>query len=165
GMEMMDTPINLLSLNPAGNAVRIHEDAGQTSRELTHTSKHDAQRYLEFHATFKQLGHAIAPLLSMTPPDVEHPAINDYLNLAKLGLNFRGLGKKDAYRFLRWVPMAVADLTREWFETELLRATIEAQGILGMFAGPRSAGTSVGLLMQAAVDARPIAGISFPRGG
>jgi len=54
-------------------------------------------------------------------------------------------------------PMPVADLAAEWFETELLRATIEARGIFGTFAGPWSAGTSVGLLMQAAVDGRVIA--------
>ncbi len=165
GVKIINTPIIVLSLNPAGNAVRILEDVGQTSSELAHTSKHDAQRYLEFHATFKQFGRAIAPLLSMTPPDVEHPAINDYLNLAKLGLNFRGLGKKDAYRLLRWAPMAVADLTREWFETELLRAVIEARGILGTSAGPWSAGTSVGLLMQAAAGAGPIGGAAVCRGG
>ena len=165
GVEMINTTIRVLALNPGGNAVRIHEDVEQTSSELAHTSKHDAQRYLTFHATFKQIGRALAPLLSMIPPDVDHPAINDYLNLAKLGLNFRGLGEKDAYRLLRWAPMAVADLTREWFETELLRAVIEARGIFSTFAGPWSAGTSIGLLIQAAAGAGPIGGAASCRGG
>jgi phytoene dehydrogenase-like protein len=165
GLEMINTAIRVLALNPAGNALRIHEDVEQTSSEITHTSEHDAKLYLEFHATFEKLGRALAPLLSVTPPDVEHPAINDYLNLAKLGLNFRGLGKKDAYRLLRWAPMAVADLTREWFETELLRAVIEARGIFSTFAGPWSAGTSIGLLIQAAAGAGPIGGAATCRGG
>ena len=165
GLEMIKPAIRVLALNPAGGAVRIHEDVQQTAGELTRTSKHDGDSYLRFHAAFEQLGLAIAPLLSMTPPDMEQPAISDYLNFAKLGLSFRGLAKKDAYRFLRWAPMAVADLTREWFEMELLRATIEAEGILGTFAGPWSAGTSVGLLMQAAVGSRPAAGGAFCRGG
>jgi phytoene dehydrogenase-like protein len=165
GLEMIKSGIRVLALNPAGEAVRIYEDAQQTASELVRASKHDAQSYLAFQKTFQQLGRAIAPLLSMTPPDMEHPAIDDYLNIAKLGLNFKGLDKKEAYRLLRWAPMAVADLTREWFETDLLRAVFEARGIVGTFAGPWSAGTSAGLLMQAAADAWPVAGASFCRGG
>ncbi len=61
--------------------------------------------------------------------------------------------------------MAVADLVAEWFETELLRAAIAARGIFGAFAGPWSAGTSMGLLWQSAHDGHAIAPSSFVRGG
>ncbi|PYS76091.1 MAG: hypothetical protein DMF66_16625 [Acidobacteria bacterium] len=61
--------------------------------------------------------------------------------------------------------MAVADLVAEWFETELLRAAVAARGITGAFAGPWSAGTSLGLLVQAAFDGQPLAPASFVRGG
>ena len=39
-----------------------------------------------------------------------------------MGRRFRGLGKKDAYRLLRWAPMSAADFVSEWFESEPLRA-------------------------------------------
>ena len=58
----------------------------------------------------------------MTPPAIEHPRAGELWNLGKLGRSFRGLGKQDAYRLLRWGPMAVADLVAEWFETETMRA-------------------------------------------
>jgi phytoene dehydrogenase-like protein len=61
--------------------------------------------------------------------------------------------------------MAVADLAAEWFETETLRATIAARGIFGAFAGPWSAGTSTGLLWQAATDGHAIGPATFVRGG
>jgi phytoene dehydrogenase-like protein len=86
-------------------------------------------------------------------------------NLGKLGLSFRGLGKQDAYRLLRWGPMAVADLVAEWFDTETLRALVAARGIFGGFAGPWSAGTSAGLLLQAAMDGNAIGPSEFPPGG
>src|SRR5678816_952022 len=73
--------------------------------------------------------------------------------------------KKDEYRLLRWGPMAVADLVGEWFETELLRAVVAARGIHGAFAGPWSAGTSLGLLWQAAHDGSAIGSASYARGG
>jgi phytoene dehydrogenase-like protein len=61
--------------------------------------------------------------------------------------------------------MAVADLVSEWFETELLRATIAARGIYGAFAGPWSAGTSAALLLQAAASGHATGPASFVRGG
>jgi phytoene dehydrogenase-like protein len=61
--------------------------------------------------------------------------------------------------------MAVADLVGEWFETELLRATVAARGIYGAFAGPWSAGTSAALLLQAAFDGHAVAPASFVKGG
>src|SRR5437868_434533 len=111
------------------------------------------------------VGGAVAPLMSRTPPSVDSPTLGDLWNLGKLGKDFRGLGKRDAYRLLRWGPMAVADLVAEWFETELLRAAVAARGITGAFAGPWSAGTSLGLLVQAAFDGQPLAPASFVRGG
>jgi phytoene dehydrogenase-like protein len=86
-------------------------------------------------------------------------------HLGKVGLAFRKLGKKDEYRLLRWGPMAVADLVGEWFETELLRATVAARGIHGAFAGPWSAGTSLGLLWQAAMDGSAIGPSVTVKGG
>ena len=61
--------------------------------------------------------------------------------------------------------MAVADLVAEWFETELLRATVAARGIFGAFAGPWSAGTSLGVILQAATDSNAAGPATFVRGG
>jgi phytoene dehydrogenase-like protein len=153
--------IRVLAIGPHGSALRIYNTPEQTAAELAAMSRRDGERYLQFHSTFERLGRFIAPLLSGAPPDIDHPSFSDYMNLGKAGLRFRGLERRDAYRLLRWGPMCVADLSAEWFETELLRATIEARGIFGTFAGPRSAGTSVGLLMQAAVDGHATPALSF----
>ena len=128
-------------------------------------SPKDAKSYPEFAQSFQRIGKVLAPLLTMTPPAIDKPAIGEMWNLGKLGLSFRGLPKQDAYRLLRWGPMAVADLVAEWFETESLRATIAARGIFGAFAGPWSAGTSTGLLWQAAMDGQAFAPASFVKGG
>src|SRR5438445_13681625 len=100
----------------------------------------------------------------MTPPSVDQPAAADIWNLGKVGLAFRGLGKKDEYRLLRWGAMAVADLVAEWVATELLRATVAARAIFGAFAGPWSAGMSLGLLWDAAVARNAVGPAWFDRG-
>jgi phytoene dehydrogenase-like protein len=85
--------------------------------------------------------------------------------MLKTGRALRKLGKKDMYRVLRWGPMAAADLVAEFFETELLRATVAARGIFGTALGPWSAGSSLVLLIRAAGDPNPAGSASMPVGG
>jgi phytoene dehydrogenase-like protein len=165
GLQMIDPPVRVLALAPDGRSLAIYKDTAQTVAEIEKFSAKDAKVYPEFVDSFARIGRVLAPLISMTPPSIDQPAAADLWQLGKVGLAFRGLGKKDEYRLLRWGPMAVADLVSEWFETELLRATVAARGIYGAFAGPWSAGTSLGLLWQAALDGSAIGSALRPRGG
>jgi phytoene dehydrogenase-like protein len=143
----------------------ISDDAKRTASELTKLSSKDANSYSDFVATFGRISRALRPLLTMTPPDIDSPTKSELWNLGKLGWKIRGLGRKDEYRLLRYGPMAVADLAAEWFENETLRAVVAARGIFGAFAGPRSAGTSAPLLLQAAMSGSAIAPTIFVKGG
>jgi phytoene dehydrogenase-like protein len=165
GLEMITPEARVLALSPDGKSLCIYNDVGRTVKEIEKFSAKDAKSYPEFVNSFARIGKVLAPLVSMTPPSIDRPTKTDLWHLGKVGLAFRGLGKKDEYRLLRWAPMAVADLVGEWFETELLRATVAARGIHGAFAGPWSAGTSLGLLWQAALDGSAIGSASHAKGG
>src|SRR5580765_973358 len=165
GIEVDKNPVRVTALNPNGPAVCLYEDANRTAAEMAPISRTDSARYPEFLSTFENIGRALRPLLTMTPPNVDDPSKTELWELGKLGWKIRGLGKKDEYRLLRYGPMAVADLAAEWFENELLRAVVAARGIYGAFAGPWSAGTSLPLLLQSAIDGRAIAPSTFVKGG
>ena len=165
-IEFITPKVRVLALSDDGRSIAIYNnDVESTVREIEKFSAKDAKSYPEFVKTFARIGRVLAPLLSMTPPSIDQPAKGDVWQLGKVGLAFRKLGKKDEYRLLRWGPMAVADLVSEWFETELLRATVAARGIHGAFAGPWSAGTSLGLLWQAAHDGSAIGPSTSVKGG
>jgi phytoene dehydrogenase-like protein len=165
GLEMITPEARVIALSPDGKSLCVYNDVARTVSEIEKFSANDAGSYPEFVNSFSRIGRVLAPLLSMTPPSIDQPTKSDLWQLGKVGLAFRGLGKKDEYRLLRWAPMAVADLVSEWFETELLRATVAARGIHGAFAGPWSAGTSLGLLWQAATDGSALGSASYPKGG
>ncbi|MDQ2922363.1 MAG: NAD(P)/FAD-dependent oxidoreductase [Acidobacteriota bacterium] len=165
GLEFIKPEVRALALDPDGPSLCLFRDQARTVSELEKVSAHDAKSYPEFERSFARIGRVLAPLMAMTPPSIDKLAAAEMWNLGKLGLSFRGLGKQDAYRLLRWGPMAVADLVSEWFETETLRALIAARGIFGAFAGPWSAGTSAGLLLQAALDGNAIGSSEFLTGG
>jgi phytoene dehydrogenase-like protein len=165
GLSIIKPEVSLFAPDEDGRALCLYDDPARTRRELEKLSPHDGASYEEFHASFAQLGRVLSRLLLLTPPSIDKPSVGDLWSLGKLGKDFRGLKKKDAYRLLRWGPMAVADLAAEWFETELLRAVVAARGIFGAFAGPWSAGTSAALLLQAAAGGQAVGPASFVRGG
>src|SRR5215470_16828625 len=165
-IEFVTPKARVLALSDDGRSLCIYnDDVDSTAKEIEKFSAKDAKIYPEFVESFSRIGRVLAPLLSMTPPSIDQPAKGDVWQLGKVGLAFRKLGKKDEYRLLRWGPMAVADLVSEWFETELLRATVASRGIHGAFAGPWSAGTSLGLLWQAALDGSAFGSNSYSKGG
>jgi phytoene dehydrogenase-like protein len=152
GLAPIQPEVRVFAPSLTGPSVAIYQDGDRTAHALGAVSTKDAASYPAFAACFIKLGRMLRPVLDLTPPAVETPTLPEAWRLLKLGKSFRDLGKKDAYRLLRWGPMAVADLVAEWFETDLLRAVVAARGIHASFAGPWSAGTSVGLLLQAALD-------------
>src|SRR5262249_38174389 len=86
GLETIQSRIRLLALTPGGSGLRIYEDPEATAKELSQVSAPDAARFPEFHSTLTKLGRAIAPLLSVSPPEIDKPTIHDLLNFGKFGL-------------------------------------------------------------------------------
>lgn len=165
GLEMIQPDPSVFTPSPDGRALLLYADPARSAQEIAEFSKKDAEKFIEFARVFGRIAGIIRQLMLQTPPSIEKPAAGDVWNLLKTARGIRSLGKKDMYRLLRWGPMPVADLVAEWFETELLRATVAIRGIFGTFLGPRSAGSSAVLLMRAAADAHPAGRASFPRGG
>ena len=165
GLSFIQTEARIFSPAPDGRAIVLYGDPQKTARELAAASPHDAKGYLAFHESLGRIGKVLEPLLRMTPPSIDDPSLGEIWNLLGVGRKFRALPRRDAFRLLRWGPMAVADLVAEFFQTELLRATIAARGIYGTFAGPWSAGTSLGVILQAASDSNAAGPATFVRGG
>ena len=154
-----------LALLPDGGSLALFGDPARTAEELRRHSPQDAGRYPEFHRSLTTVARFLSRLTALTPPDVASP-FRDPWGLLGTAWGFRRLGRRDGQRLLRWGPMAVADFAAEWFETEILRATVAARGIYGAFAGPWSAGTTANLLLRAAADGGNAAGSTvFVRGG
>ncbi len=155
GIEFIRPDPRLVALDGAGTSLVFSIDHARTAEAIRRFSSHDAEAYVEFCGALSRLARFLTPLLAATPPSLDTPDRTDMWEMVKAGARFRGLGKKDGYRLLRWGPMAVADLVCEWFETDLLRAAIAARGIFGSAQGPRSAGTAALMLLHAASDPAP----------
>jgi len=164
GLKTYTPTVRVLSLAHGGN-LALYGDTSRSQQEMARFSQKDAANYAEFQQSLTRIGEIAALLMNITPPDIDDPGAHNLWELLKTGRKIRGLGEKDLYRVLRWAPMAVADLVAEWFETELLRGTIAAQGIFGTFLGPWSAGSSATLLLRGASDSNLAGPASYVAGG
>jgi len=164
-LRLITPDVAVTSFSPDGRALTLYNDAKRSASEIANFSQKDAGKYGEFQRSLEKISKVIAETLDTPPPDIDHPSRGDLWAMLQTGRAMRKLGKKDMYRLLRWGPMAVADLVAEYFETELLRATIAARGIFGTFLGPWSAGSSLVLLMRAAADSHAAGAACFAEGG
>jgi phytoene dehydrogenase-like protein len=165
GLKLITPEVSVTSLSPDGRALILYRDIETAAREIAKFSEADAAKYRGFHSALEKTSRIISKVLALTPPEIARPSKGDLFGLLQLGRSVRGLGKKSTYDLLRWAPMAVADIVSEFFENDLLRATIAARGIFGTFLGPWSAGTSLVLLLRAAADSNPAGSNSFAAGG
>ena len=63
-----------------------------------------------------------------------------------MGRRFQRLPRIDQHNLLQLMTMSATDLLDQWFETDVLKATMSASGIIGTFLGVRSPGTAYVLL-------------------
>jgi phytoene dehydrogenase-like protein len=164
-LEIFRPDPRVFAPTPEGHGLLFYGDAAKTAGALSHLSAKDGTKYVEFAETLEKFAGVFERIASITPPGIEQPSPEDFLNLLKTALNVRSLGKRGIFDLLRWGPMAVADFVAEFFEMELLRAVIAARGIFGEALGPWSAGSTAVLLLRAAADPNPVGSASFPRGG
>ncbi len=131
---------------PDGNYLARWNDHAKTRREIARHSLADAEAYEQFGKLMYHIAMAVKPILGITPPNPTSLNPREMLQMLLLGRRFRSLGKKTLYGLMKLMTMSAADFLNEWFDTEVLKATMSASGIIGTFLGPRSPGTAYVLL-------------------
>jgi len=121
-------------------------DHGKTHREIARHSKLDAEAYDEFGKAMQAMCRFVKPILSMVPPDPSTLDPRDLMKLLFIGRRFQNMESGDKYNQVQLMTMSAVDFLDQWFETDVLKATMSASGIIGTFLGVRSPGTAYVLL-------------------
>ena len=145
GLHVLPLESTLTPL-PNGDYLAQWNDHDQNRRELARHSLRDAEAYDEFGRLMHLLARAVKPILGMVPPDPASLAPGDLAGMWQLAKYFRGLGPERFHTLHKLLTMSAADYLDEWFETEALKGTKSASGIIGTLLGPRSPGTAYVLL-------------------
>src|SRR5215210_4435681 len=145
GMEILPLDGTFTPM-PDGDYLWRVNDHARTRREIARHSRLDAEAYDEYGKAMVEMGRFVKPILGMTPPDPTSLNLKGLKNLLFLGRRFQALPYEDKYNQVQLMTMSAVDFLDQWFETDVLKATMSASGIIGTFLGVRSPGTAYVLL-------------------
>jgi phytoene dehydrogenase-like protein len=145
GLKILPLPSTFTPMEN-GDYLASWDDHDLTRRELYRHSPKDAEAYDEYARVMARAAKAIKPIINLIPPDPSSLHPRDVFNILKVGRYAASLSEKELYTIAKLATQSTADLLEEWFETDALKGTKAASGIIGTFLGPRSPGTAYVLL-------------------
>ncbi len=129
-----------------GDYLWRRDDHAWTMREIRRWSRTDAEAYEEYGLLMAEMARFIKPILGIAPPDPTSLDPRGWAPVVSLARAFGRLPRAQQAAFVGLMTMSAADFLGQWFETEPLKATMSASGIIGTYLGVRSPGTAYVLL-------------------
>jgi len=130
----------------AGGRLELFRDVAKSADAIRRISPADAAKWPDFCARMRKIAGVLERLYVAPPPDIESRDPRELLRLAGLGLHVRRLGRQTIIDLARILPMSVAELLDDWFESDTLKAVLGAAGVWHLKEGPRSGGTAFNFL-------------------
>jgi len=131
---------------PAGGTLELSRDIARSTEAIRRISPADAGKWPEFCRRMRSLAGVLERLYLVPPPDIESNDVRELTRIAGLGLYVRRLGKQTVIDLARILPMSIAELLDDWFESDVLKGLLGALGVWHLKQGPRSGGTAFNFL-------------------
>jgi phytoene dehydrogenase-like protein len=129
-----------------GNTLVDYHDSQARYLELKRHSPHDADAMARFQADLGRYAQLIRKTLLRTPPDPGSFKPRDIREMLFLAREFRALGEREFYEYVRFFTMSAAEFLEDYFENDLIKAAMASPGIIGTALGVYSPGSAYILL-------------------
>jgi phytoene dehydrogenase-like protein len=112
-------------------------DIARSADAIRRVSARDAEAWPRFCERMATLARLLEGLYLEPPPSLVD---------LRFAFRVRRLGRQGMEDLMRLLPMPVAELLDDWFESDVLKGALGALGVRHLLQGPRSAGTAFRLL-------------------
>ena len=112
----------------------------------------------------QRFANVLKPFWLKTMPRIGNNDIAELVTFAHIGFNLRRIGKNDMQEFLRVISLPARDLMDEYFDSDLLKATLSWDGLIGSKLAPRSPNSAV-LAMLYRIAGESGGAHEIPQGG
>lgn len=129
-----------------GQVLLSYHDEEANHNELKRLSAHDADAMHRFEADMSRYSQFIRKTLLRTPPDPVSLRFRDVRELIWLGRQLWTLGEREIYEYIRFFTMSAAEFLEDYFEHDLIKASMATPGIIGTALGVESPGSAYILL-------------------
>lgn len=132
--------------------------------KVSGVSDADVHSYRDYHRLLQRFARMLKPFWLKTMPRIGHNSVPDIMTFAQMGLKLRLLGKKDMGEFMRIATLPARDLMDENFDSDLLKAVLSWDGLIGSRMAPRSPNATI-LSMLYRMSGQHGGAHSIPKGG
>ena len=155
--------LNILARNPSsftplldGRSLLMGPDKQATQEEIAKFSEKDAERYPQYEALLERVAKVLEPVLSKAAPDpLPLPAdwrkvgigkrVRDSSRMYEMFSSMSELGN-DLPEAIELLSGAARPILERWFDSEVLKATLATDAIIGAFSSISAPGTAYVLL-------------------
>ena len=141
GFAASSDPMPTIGLSSGKEHVVVHKGS------LSGTGSNDADAYQDYSRLMHRFADVLKPFWLKTMPRIGSNSLGDMMTFAHVGLNIRRMGKKDMREFMRVAALPARDLMDEFFDNDLLKATLSWDGLIGSKLAPRSPNSAVLVLL------------------
>jgi len=139
-----------------GRHLMLGADAKQNHEQISKFSTNDADAFVRYEEMLEQVAMQLEPMLNQTAPDLlpmpggwRKIGLSKKLRDAQKGWRLRkslAAMENNIPEGIELLTGAALPILERWFETEVLKATLATDAIIGAFASPRHPGTAYVLL-------------------
>ena len=158
GFEQSSPNLKTIGLDRDGRHAVLDGDA------LISTPADDAEAFADLRKRLTRFANALQPFWLKTAPAIGSAGLAGAMTFAHMGFRLRGLGKRDMREFLRIATLPARDLMDERFQSDVVKATLGWDGLVGSRLAPRSPNGAVLALLYRMGEASRGAH-AVPRGG
>ena len=131
------SPMTTVGLNASGEHVTLN------GLEIEGVGVEDVKSYQEYRQLMQKFANLLNPFWHKTMPRIGDNSLPGVMTFAQLGLKLRLLGKEDMGEFMRIATLPARDLMDENFNSDLLKAVLSWDGLIGSKMAPRSPNATV----------------------
>ena len=148
GLKILPSDPLVFAPQEDGRHLLIRQNMQRTAGEIAHFSRADADAYPVFIEEMRRIARVVESLNYMILPDMPDVGLKDMPEMFKLFKPIRSLGWKNITRLMRVLPLPVAGLLDEWFESDAVKASIAASALNNISLGPQESGTAYSFLQN-----------------
>ena len=130
-------PMTTVGLNASGEHVTL------TGLEVEGVGVEDVESYKEYRQVMQKFTNLLHPFWHKTMPRIGDNSLPSRMTFGQLVLKLRLLGKEDMGEFMRIATLPARDLMDENFDSDLLKAVLCWDGLIGSKMAPRSPNATV----------------------
>ena len=131
-----------------GDYLLLGQDDQRNIVEIRRHSKHDADAdaYEQYNYDVAMVVRAIKPLIDSVPPNITSKDPEELVRMAAVAQHMRDLPQRVRHNAVRLLTGSAADFLDDYFESEIVKASLASSGTTGTKVGPRSQGSGLVLL-------------------